>query len=79
MRTLAALLLLIPAASQAAGPVLAQSTVPQAQHLFEEARQAYAEGAVHKATDLYRKAIDADPRFVEAYLKLGELLAALGS
>lgn len=44
MRTPAALLVLILAALQAVGPVLAQSIALQAQHLFEEARPAYAEG-----------------------------------
>jgi tetratricopeptide (TPR) repeat protein len=79
MRSTAALLwlLLIPAVLQAVGPVLAQPANPQAQQFFEQARQAHAEGDAHKAIDLYRKAIEADPQFVEAYLRLGELLAVL--
>jgi|GEM_PF-5272853 len=60
-----------------AGPALSQSTVPLAQQLFDQARQAQSEGDAQKAIDLYRRAIEADPQFVEAYLKLGELLAVL--
>ncbi|MDR7487091.1 MAG: tetratricopeptide repeat protein [Armatimonadota bacterium] len=66
-----------PTTLLAVGQVSAQSTNPQAQQFFEQARQAHAEGDAQKAIDLYRKAIEADPQFVEAYLKLGELLAVL--
>lgn len=59
------------------GPALSQSTVPQARQLFDQARQTQAEGDAQKAIDLYRQAIAADPQFVEAYLKLGELLTVL--
>lgn len=59
------------------GPALSQSSVPLAQQLFDQARHAQSEGDAQKAIDLYRRAIEADPQFVEAHLKLGELLAVL--
>ncbi|MDI6771186.1 MAG: hypothetical protein QME77_01180 [bacterium] len=55
------------------GPALSQSTVPQAQQLFDQARQAQSEGDAQKAIDLYLKAIEADPAMLEAYLVLGRL------
>jgi tetratricopeptide (TPR) repeat protein len=67
----------MPAPLLATSLTLAQSPNPQAQQFFDQARQAHAEGDAEKALDLYRKAIEADPQFVEAYLRLGELLVAL--
>jgi tetratricopeptide (TPR) repeat protein len=74
----AATVLLVSAALLATGSTLAQSSSnPQAQQFFQQASQAHPEGDAQEAIDLYRKAIEADPQFVEAYLKLGELLVVL--
>lgn len=77
MRLLLMCFLLVTATLSGFGPAHSQSPHPQAQQLFEQAREAHADGEAEKAIDLYRQAIAADPQFIEAYLKLGELLAAL--
>lgn len=63
-----------PASLLATGTSLAQPSNSQAQQSFDQAREAHAEGDAQKAIDLYRRAIEADPQFVEACLKLGVLL-----
>lgn len=76
-RLLVATVLLTCAAALVRVPSYAQPSNPQAQQFFDQAREAHAEGDAQKAIDLYRRAIEADPQFVEAYLKLGELLAVI--
>jgi tetratricopeptide (TPR) repeat protein len=58
--------------------VYAQSSGAEAQHLYDQAQIAIANGQPEQAISLLRRVVELDPKFVDAYIRLAETLTGLG-